>query len=201
MPFRVAAAAAGGGLHHAPHRDVVFRRQHVQRGGGHRAAGDDDGLQIEGPQKGHVLPGIADDGVLGAAAVGHPPGIAEIDDILSRQQVLKLPHRRQAAQTRIKDANGPIIHKKTSRRSKHSPPSDPRRPLWRLRAAGSPAETIICETPGKNKWDFPRPFPAVPFDKWRKYTIMLSAGGHSGSATPPDPVRPGPSVTAPARCL
>lgn len=58
LPLRWPGRGAGRWGHHSQNRDGVLRRQHVQRGGGHGAAGDDDSLEIEGAQEGHVLPRV-----------------------------------------------------------------------------------------------------------------------------------------------
>ena len=100
---------AGRRGHHSQDRDGVLRRQHVQRGGGHGAAGDDDSLEIEGAQEGHVLPRVFHNGLPGAAAVRYPSGVPEIDDILLRQQAAQLPYRGQPAQAGVEHANGSVI--------------------------------------------------------------------------------------------
>ena len=101
-------------VHHAQHGNLILLTEHVQRVGRHGAAGDDDGLGVKGIQKGGVLPGVFDNGLLGAAAVGHPSGVTKVDDVLSGQQAAQLPHSGQSAQTRVKHANRSFIHKKTS---------------------------------------------------------------------------------------
>ena len=60
------------GLHHAQHRQIIFLPQSIQRGGGHCAAGDQNRLQVKGPEKGDVLTGIFQKGLPGTSAVWHP---------------------------------------------------------------------------------------------------------------------------------
>lgn len=108
--FRAPGRRLRRGFHHAPDGNVVFLRQYVQGRSGHSAAGDDDGLQVKGTEKSHVLPSIAHKGIPRTAAVGHPCSISEIDDVLPGQQPLQLAHRRQAAQAGVKHADWPIIH-------------------------------------------------------------------------------------------
>ena len=103
----------GGGLHHPHHGDGILGGEHVQRGGGYGAAGDEDGLEVEGAQEGHILPGIFDDRLPGAAAVGHPSRISEVDHVLPRQQAAQLPHSGEPPQAGIKDADGPLIQSKS----------------------------------------------------------------------------------------
>lgn len=45
-----------------------------------------------------------------AASVGHPTGIAEVDDILMGQALAQLPHAGQTAQTAVEHTDGAIIH-------------------------------------------------------------------------------------------
>ena len=93
-----------------PRWECRFLRQYVQGRSGHSAAGDDDGLQVKGTEKSHVLPSIAHKGIPRTTAVGHPRSISEIDDVLPGQQPLQLAHRRQAAQAGVKHADWRIIH-------------------------------------------------------------------------------------------
>ena len=89
---------AASGLYHAYHGQVVFRLQRRQRGGSHRSAGDEDGLQIEGAQETHILAGVFQNGLPGTAAIGHPGGVAEVDQVLLRQDAPEGVHRRQTPQ-------------------------------------------------------------------------------------------------------
>ena len=100
----------GGGIHYAKvgHRQLGCLRSRV--GAAHRAAGGHDALDVFGKQKGHVLPGVLQNGLRAAAAVGHPTGIAEVDDILMGQALAQLPHAGQAAQTAVEHTDGAIIH-------------------------------------------------------------------------------------------
>ena len=56
------------------------------------------------------MAGKFQDGFRGAHAVRHPGGIAEVNDILPRQQLHQLPHGSQPAQTGIEYADRPMIH-------------------------------------------------------------------------------------------
>ena len=64
-----------------------------------------------GAQKADVLPCIAQQGLPGAPAVGHPGGIAEVNEILMGKQLPQSPDSRQAAEARIKNADGSIVHR------------------------------------------------------------------------------------------
>ena len=99
-----------GGLHHAQHRQIIFLPQGIQRGGGHCAAGDQNRLQVKGPEKGDVLTGIFQKGLPGTSAVWHPGSISKIDEILSRQQTPQGLHRCQSAQPGIKYPDRTVIH-------------------------------------------------------------------------------------------
>ena len=100
----------GGGIHYAKvgHRQLGCFRSRV--GAGHRTAGGHDAFDVFGKQKGHVLPGVLQNGLRAAAAVGYPAGIAEVDDILMGQALAQLPHTGQAAQTAVEHTDGAIIH-------------------------------------------------------------------------------------------
>ena len=100
----------GGGIHHAQigHRQCSRFRGRV--GAGHRAAGCHDALDILGQQKGNVLPGILQDGLRTAAAIRHPAGIAEVDDVFMGQAPAQFPHAGQAAKAAVKYADGAVIH-------------------------------------------------------------------------------------------
>ena len=99
LVFRHQHCPAAGGLHHAHHGQVVLRLQRGQGSGGDRPAGDEDGLQVKGSQKAHILPGIFQNGLPGSAAVGHPGGIAEVDQVLLRQDLPEGMHCRQPSQS------------------------------------------------------------------------------------------------------
>ena len=77
---------------------------------GHRAAGRHDALDVFGKQKGHVLPGVLQNGLRAAAAVGYPAGIAEVDDILVGEALAQLPHAGQTAKAAVEYADGAVIH-------------------------------------------------------------------------------------------
>ena len=79
-------------------------------GRGHRAAGGNDEFHVPAQQKADILPGVLDDDILSAGAVGHAARIPEVDDILPRQHAAQLPHSCQAAQTAVKHADGPCVH-------------------------------------------------------------------------------------------
>ena len=114
LVFRHQQGTAAGRLHHAHDGQVVFRLEGVQRCGGHGAAGDEDGFQVKGPQKPHILPGVFQQRLLGAAAVGHPGGIPEIDEVFLRQNLPQGAHRRQAAEAGVEYADRPCIHGRSS---------------------------------------------------------------------------------------
>ena len=110
-------AAAGG-----PRRPPCRRADHAhvghgelcgllgRVGAGHGAAGGHDALDVLGQQERDVLPGVLQNGLVAAAAVGHPAGVAEIDDVLAGQQPAQLPHAGQAAQPAVEYADGAVIH-------------------------------------------------------------------------------------------
>ena len=100
----------GGGIHHAQigHRELFGLSGGV--GAGHRAAGRHDALDILGEQERDVLPGILQDGLRAAAAVGHSAGVAKVDDVFVGQPPAQLPHTGQAAQAAVKYADGAVIH-------------------------------------------------------------------------------------------
>ena len=60
---------------------AVLLPQSGERGGAHSAAGNDNGFEIEGTQKIHILPGEFQNGFRRTAAIGHTGGITEINDI------------------------------------------------------------------------------------------------------------------------
>ena len=104
----------GGGEHHAEDGQVGLGPQVVQRDGGHGAAGDDNGLQVKAAQEVDILHGIATDDLPGAGAVGHPSGVAEVDDVFVGQQCRQTAHGGQAAEAGIKHADRAVIHEITS---------------------------------------------------------------------------------------
>ena len=101
---------AAGGFHHAHNGQVVLPLEGLQGGGGHGAAGNQNGFQVKGPQKAEVLPGVFQQGLPGTAPVGHPGGVAKVNQILLPQNPPQNPHRRQAAKAGVKHADGPRIH-------------------------------------------------------------------------------------------
>ena len=86
----------GGALHRRPGRrgdhpedgQGVLRRQLGEGVGRDGAAGHHDGLGVKGPQEGHVLAGIAEDGLPALGAVRDPPGVPEINKVLPGQDTL-----------------------------------------------------------------------------------------------------------------
>ena len=100
----------GGGIHHAQirHRELFGLSGRV--GAGYRAAGRHDALDILGEQERDVLPGVLQDGLRAAAAIGHSAGVAKVDDVLVGQPPAQLPHAGQAAQAAVKYADGAVIH-------------------------------------------------------------------------------------------
>ena len=113
-----ADAAVAGGKRSLPrsriHDAQVGHGQQRRLGGGvgagHRAAGGHDALDILGQQERDVLPGILQDGLRAAAAVGHTAGVAEVDDILVGEPLAQLLHAGQAAEAAVKYADGAVIH-------------------------------------------------------------------------------------------
>ena len=77
---------------------------------GHRAAGGHDALDILREQERDVLPGILQNSLRAAAAVGDAAGIAEVDDILVGEALAQLPHAGQAAKAAVEYADGTVIH-------------------------------------------------------------------------------------------
>ena len=55
-------------------------------------------LYIFRKQERNILTGVLQDGLRAAAAVGHPAGVAKVDDVLVGQPPAQLPHTGQAAQ-------------------------------------------------------------------------------------------------------
>ena len=77
---------------------------------GHRAAGGHDALDILREQECDVLPGILQNSLRAAAAVGDAAGIAEVDDILVGEALAQLPHAGQTAKAAVEYADGTVIH-------------------------------------------------------------------------------------------
>ena len=100
----------GGGIHHAQIRHGQLGRLGGGVSAGHRAAGRHDALDIFGEQERDVLPGILEDDLRAAAAVGDTTGITKIDDVLMGEVLAQLPHAGQAAQAAVEHADGAIIH-------------------------------------------------------------------------------------------
>ena len=79
-------------------------------GAGHRAAGRHDALDVLGQQESDVLPGVLQNDLPAAAAVRHPAGVPEIDDVLAGQQPPQFPDAGQPAQPAVEHADGAVIH-------------------------------------------------------------------------------------------
>ena len=105
---------AAGRLHHADDGQVVFRPQRGKRCGGDGTAGDEDGLEVKGPQKAHILPGVLQNGLPGPAAVRHPGGIPEINESFLRQNLPERVDCRQTAQAGVEHPDRPHIHKNSN---------------------------------------------------------------------------------------
>ena len=58
----------------------------------------------------HVLPGVAEDGVLPPGAVGHAACVPKVDQALPGQHLLQLLYSGQATQAGIEHPYGTVIH-------------------------------------------------------------------------------------------
>ena len=76
----------------------------------HRAAGSQHRLYVLREEKVHVLAGIAQNGLLPPRAIGHPAGVAKVNDALAGQQLFQLLNGGQAPQARVEHADGAVIH-------------------------------------------------------------------------------------------
>ena len=108
--FRGGGSGPGGREHHVEvgHPQALAD---VPGGGAHRAAGGQHRLDPPFQEEGHVLLRVAAHGLSAAGAVGHPAGIAKIDDAFLGQQLFQLLHGSQAPQARVEHADGTVIHK------------------------------------------------------------------------------------------
>ena len=109
---------------HTDHGDLGLAAHGFERDRGHRAAGHNDGLDIKRLEERDVLTGILDDGLVGARAVRDAAGIAEIDDLLVRQQLAHAAHGGQTAHARIEHTDRPVIHGAPPARSRSDCRSD-----------------------------------------------------------------------------
>ena len=100
----------GGGVHDAQIGDGELRGLGGGVDAGHRAAGGHDALHILRQQEGDVLPGVLQNSLRAAAAVGDAAGIAEIDDVLVGKALAQLPHAGQPAKAAVEYADGTVIH-------------------------------------------------------------------------------------------
>ena len=78
------------------------------------AAGDDDGLQIEAAQEPGVLPGVFENGIPAAVAVGDTGCVAEVYNVFRGHDPAQLPHCGQAAEAGVEYPDGPCVHGPTS---------------------------------------------------------------------------------------
>ena len=102
--------AAVGRFHHASNGYGTPGAQLLQTVGADGAAGDNHRLQIEAAQKPQILPGIPQQGLLAAVAVGDTGSISKVYNILGGHQLPQLPHRRQPSQSGIEYAYGTRVH-------------------------------------------------------------------------------------------
>src|SRR5207249_2345715 len=96
-------------------------------------AGDYHGFDVLPYQKLRVFAGEAHDGAGRFGAVRHARRVAEIDEVLMRKHAVDLPHHRQAADARIKNADGQIrvrVHRFQRLASQHAVDV-----TWRIRGA------------------------------------------------------------------
>ena len=98
MPMRAVAggqtaASRAAAIHHAQIRHGQLGRLGGGVSAGHRAAGRHDALDIFGEQERDVLPGILEDDLRAAAAVGDTTGITKIDDVLVGEDACAAPAR------------------------------------------------------------------------------------------------------------
>ena len=103
-----------GGLHHPHDGEVILPLELGQGGGGDGAAGDEDGLKVKGPEEADVLPGVLQNGLWRAAAVGDTGGVPEVDQVLPRQDAPQGADGGEAAEAGIKHADGSAIHRNLS---------------------------------------------------------------------------------------
>ena len=108
---RLRHRAAACRLDRADDRDIVLPLEQIERHGRNRVARDDNRLQVELAQEGHVLSGVFDDNVSAAGAVGHAAGIPEVDDVLLRHERVQAAHRGQPAQAGVEHADRTVIHR------------------------------------------------------------------------------------------
>ena len=106
---------AAGRLHHAQDGQVIFPAQNGQAGGGHSAAGHQNGLDVEAAEKMHILPGIFQQDLRGAAPVGHTGSIAEVYNVFRGQEFSQLPDGGQSAYAGVEYAHRPLIHSDSPR--------------------------------------------------------------------------------------
>ena len=103
----------GHGLHrgvkHAAGGDGVGL-QHRVGGGGDGAAGGEDGLDAEGREKVHVLPGDAAELFLRPGPVGHTARVGKEHEILLRQQTPQRLEPGESADAGVVDSDGSVVH-------------------------------------------------------------------------------------------
>ena len=118
---RIAQRRFDAGLDHADNGQIKIFPQHRQgmRGGG--VAGDDDGLDPALDQKLRILLRKTPDRFRAFRAVGQTRGIAEVQDVLARQQILHRTHHGEASHSRIKKSQWRRVHAPDLA---HSTPSD-----------------------------------------------------------------------------
>src|SRR5690606_37507267 len=107
----------------------------LDRGGGSGVAGDDDRLDLvlldEAPGQ---LAGVAAHGLGGLRTVRVPPGVADVDEVLGRQQVDHGPSDRQAAEAGVEHPDRPVHGPSgydLAPPGERTPPLDPRHPAGR----------------------------------------------------------------------
>src|SRR5699024_1278962 len=110
-------------------------RHGPQAVGAHRAAGHEDGLHAVREQEARVVKSDALQLLHAAPTVGDARRVAEIDDVLRRQQPPQLAHGGQPAEAGVKYADWSKIHR-TSRM---------RRAQKRIRRAANGAPLIIAD--------------------------------------------------------
>ena len=97
-----------GVLHHTGKGNRELPGKVLGNVGTDGTAGCQNHLDLTGEQKVHILLCVAQDGFPAFGAIGNPPGISKIDDILMGKEFSQLLDSGQSSQAGIKHADGTV---------------------------------------------------------------------------------------------